>query len=190
MFYSVCSLPCSRRHRNCATGVLLGVSLPSFLSGEERISFLSPARAAGLLFSPMRQKERSPKNTARKAAASWPFPALFGPPPRRKFGPSPTPLRLCKPPVGVPSGTDRAGDSANRDGFSQTSSSETRPGSPHGGRRYPPAAGQCRSARENWSLRQYPAGGGRETSSHRTPPLRPFSPCGSPPAERATSFAE
>ena len=115
MFYSVCSLPCSRRHRNCATGVLLGVSLPSLLSGEERISFLSPAPAAGLLFSPMRQKERSPKNTARKAAASWPFPALFGPPLRRKFGPSPTPLRLCKPPVGVPSGTDRAGDSANRD---------------------------------------------------------------------------
>ncbi len=190
MFYSVCSLPCSRRHRNCATGVLLGVSLPSFLSGEERISFLSPARAAGLLFSPMRQKERSPKNTARKAPAPWPFPALFGPPPRRKFGPSPTPLRLCKPPVGVPSGTDRAGDSANRDGFSQTSSSETRPGSPHGGRRYP--ARQAGAARHSKTgiCSDKSAGGGRETSSHRTPPLLPFSPCGSPPAERATSSTE
>ncbi len=27
------------------------------------------------------------------------------------------------------------------------------------------------------------ASGGRKTSSHRTPPLLPFSPCGSPPAE-------
>jgi hypothetical protein len=62
---------------------LLSQTLPS---RGESISFLSPAPAAGLLFSPMRQKERSPKNTARKAPAPWPFPALFGPPPRRKFG--------------------------------------------------------------------------------------------------------
>ncbi len=34
--------------------------------------------------------------------------------PQRKFGLAPTPLRLCKTPVGVPSGTAEAGDSANR----------------------------------------------------------------------------
>ena len=32
-----------------------------------------------------------------------------------KFGLAPTPLRLCKTPVGVPSGTAEAGDSTSRD---------------------------------------------------------------------------
>ncbi len=129
MFYSVCSLPCSRRHRNCATGVLLGVSLPSFLSGEERISFLSPARAAGLLFSPMRQKERSPKNTARKAPAPWPFPALFGPPPETAtYGRSLSTCRLpsekfrprARPPAPALRGRcpPRTRDAKHRDKFS------------------------------------------------------------------------
>ena len=39
---------------------------------------------------------------------------LSSPPPWRKFGLAP-PLRLCKTPVGVPSGTDRAGDAKHRD---------------------------------------------------------------------------
>ena len=48
----------------------------------ENITFSSPPlEPRGLLLSVMRQKVGSPKNTARKAAAPWPFPALFGPPP-------------------------------------------------------------------------------------------------------------
>ena len=36
----------------------------------------------------------------------------------RKFGLAPTPLRLCKTPVGVPSGTAKADDAKHRDWFS------------------------------------------------------------------------
>ncbi len=54
-------------------------------------------------------KGRAPRSHPRRRAHISVYRSAANPS-RRKFGPSPTPLRLCKTPVGVPSGTDRAGD--------------------------------------------------------------------------------
>ena len=67
----------------------------------------------------------------------------------------PPPLRLCKTPVGVPSGTAEAGDSTNRDKFSPKLRPHVflRAMPPRRGGRPtpPPADGRCRSAREGWT---------------------------------------
>ncbi len=60
----------------------------------------------------MRQKVG--KERSQEGCAPLANPHRFLACPLRKFGPSPTPLRLCKPPVGVPSGTAEDGDSASR----------------------------------------------------------------------------
>ena len=57
----------------------------------------------------MRQKVG--KERCQEGCAPLAIPRRFLACPLRKFGPSPTPLRLCKTPVGVPSGTAEAGDS-------------------------------------------------------------------------------
>ena len=60
----------------------------------------------------MRQKVG--KERSQEGCAPLANPRHFLACPLRKFGPSPTPLRLCKTPVGVPSGTAEDGDSASR----------------------------------------------------------------------------
>ena len=64
----------------------------------------------------MRQKVS--KERSQEGCAPLANPRHFLACPLRKFGPSPTPLRLCKTPVGVPSGTAEDGDSQSRDRFS------------------------------------------------------------------------
>ena len=60
----------------------------------------------------MRQKVD--KERSQEGCAPLANPRHFLACPLRKFGPSPIPLRLCNPPVGVPSGTAEDGDSASR----------------------------------------------------------------------------
>ncbi len=65
------------------------------------------------LLSVMRQKVS--KERSQEGCAPLANPHHFLAYPLRKFGPSPTPLRLCKTPVGVPSGTAEAGNAKHRE---------------------------------------------------------------------------
>ncbi len=79
-------------------------------SREESISFLSPARAAGApTFCDATESRQRTQPRGLRPLGHPPTTAT-----RRKFGLAPTPLRLCKTPVGVPSGTAEDGDSASR----------------------------------------------------------------------------
>ena len=80
--------------------------------GENQSLSSPPLEPRGLLLSVMRQKVG--KERSQEGCAPLANPRHFLACPLRKFGPSPTPLRLCKTPVGVPSGTAEDGDSASR----------------------------------------------------------------------------
>ncbi len=71
-----------------------------------------PLKPRGLLLSVMRQKVGKDRSQGDCHPLGHP-PDWVANHQQRKFGPSPTPLRLCKTPVGVPSGTDWAGDSTS-----------------------------------------------------------------------------
>ncbi len=81
--------------------------------GENQSLSSPPLEPRGLLLSVMRQKVG--KERSQGVFAPLAIPHRFLACPLRKFGPSPTPLRLCKTPVGVPSGTAEDGDSTSRD---------------------------------------------------------------------------
>ena len=88
------------------------------LSREELIPFLSPAQAAGA--PTFCDATESRQRTQPRGLCP-----LGHPPPtgqritnRENSALRPPPLRLCKTPVGVPSGTDWAGDSASREKLS------------------------------------------------------------------------
>ncbi len=79
-------------------------------SRGESISFLSPARAAEApTFCDATESRQRTQPRGLRPLGHPPTTAT-----RRKFGLAPTPLRLCKTPVGVPSGTAEDGDSASR----------------------------------------------------------------------------
>ncbi len=83
----------------------------------ENITFSSPPlKPRGLLLSVMRQKVG--KERSQEGFAPLANPRFFQTVPRRMFGLAPTPLRLCKTPVGVPSGTAKDDDAKHRDWFS------------------------------------------------------------------------
>ena len=79
--------------------------------GEYQSLSSPPLEPRGLLLSVMRQKVG--KERSQGGFAPLANPHRFLACHLRKFGPSPTPLKLCKTPVGVPSGTAEAGDSTN-----------------------------------------------------------------------------
>ena len=100
------------RHPACFRGHSVKPSGPYPLGKNQSLSS-PPLEPRGLLLSVMRQKVG--KERSQEGCAPLANPHCFLACPLRKFGPSPTPLRLCKTPVGVPSGTAEAGDSTSRD---------------------------------------------------------------------------
>ena len=89
-------------------------------SRGEYNSFLSPLKPRGLLLSVMRQKVG--KERSQEGCAPLANPRFFRTaPPGEGSARRPHPSRLCKTPVGVPSGTDRAGDAEHRNGLAKFS---------------------------------------------------------------------
>ncbi len=84
-----------------------------------------PLEPRGLLLSVMRQKVG--KERSQGVFAPLANPHRFLACPLRKFDLAPTPLRLCKTPVGVPSGTAEAGDAKHRDQLYKTSPPRNQP---------------------------------------------------------------
>ena len=135
-------LRCLQEHPE---GVLLGFSPPNLepgLRAKKRVSqfglphpvgaqpsrgeynfFLSPARAAGApTFCDATESRQRTQPRGLRPLGHPPTTAT-----RRKFGLAPTPLRLCKTPVGVPSGTAEAGDAKHRDQLYKTSPPRNQP---------------------------------------------------------------
>ena len=80
--------------------------------GENQSLSSPPLKPRGLLLSVMRQKVG--KERSQEVFAPLANPRFFRTTPPEKVRPVAHPLRLCKTPVGVPSGTAEAGDSTNR----------------------------------------------------------------------------
>ena len=82
--------------------------------GENQSLSSPPLEPRGLLLSVMRQKVG--KERSQEGCAPLANPRFFRTaPPGEGSARRPHPSRLCKTPVGVPSGTDRAGDAKHRD---------------------------------------------------------------------------
>ncbi len=139
----------------------------------------SPLEPRGLLLSVMRQKVG--KERSQGAATPLAIPRQYYPPPKTAtYGRSLSTCRLpsekfrprARPPApayGVRC-SPRPRDASHRDWLSQTSSPETRPGSPDGGRRYPPRqAGAARHSNRSCRARKGgpPPAGERHPSRER-----------------------
>ena len=107
-----CRCPAGR-HPACFRGHSVKPSGPYPLGKNQSLSS-PPLEPRRLLLSAMRQKVSKERSQGDYHPLGHP-PRLFRPAPRRMFGLAPTPLRLCKTPVGVPSGTAEAGDAKHRE---------------------------------------------------------------------------
>ncbi len=122
------------RHPACFRGHSVKPSGPYPLGKNQSLSS-PPLEPRGLLLSVMRQKVG--KERSQGVFAPLANPHRFLACPLRKFGPSPTPLRLCKTPVGVPSGTAEAGDAKHRERLGKILSPKLGRDLPFANRRHP-----------------------------------------------------